>query len=215
MNKIIMPISLFQKDRDIENKKEETAQEFVNAIDIKDKFLYTRDKKVIAYIQVPPIDINLLSERERRSKAKILTAEFTSETKEFKFLAVSRPVDISPLLTEYQSLYSNTDNIKQKELLRHEMASTSNFALSGEIVERQFYFMIWEDYEDGIEMDITKRAMEFVSRFETAGIKADILSENKAIRLCNLVNNPAFVNFEETSFESTIPFLYGLHGETS
>ena len=194
-----------KKDK-IDNKKE-TAQDFVNVKDIKDKFLYTRDEKIISYIQINPIDINLLSKREKQTLARTLTAELTSERKTFKFIAVSRPVDISPLLTEYQNIISNTTNQKQKELLRHEMYSISNFALSGEVVERQFYIMLWEDYEEGIERDILKRAMEFASKLESSSIKCSILTENKIVRLCNLINNPAYTNIEDTSFEPTIPFL--------
>lgn len=194
-----------KKDK-IDNKKE-TAQDFVNVKDIKDKFLYTRDEKIISYIQINPIDINLLSKREKQTLARTLTAELTSERKTFKFIAVSRPVDISPLLTEYQNIISNTTNQKQKELLRHEIYSISNFALSGEVVERQFYIMLWEDYEEGIERDILKRAMEFASKLESSSIKCNILTENKIVRLCNLINNPAYTNIEDTSFEPTIPFL--------
>ncbi len=192
---------------DIENRKKGTAQDFVNVEDIKDKFLYTRDGKILIYIEVSPIDINLLSEREKRSQSRTLTAELTSENKPYKFIAVSRPVDISPLLIEYQNILSDTLDIKQKELLRHEMLSISNFALSGEVVERQFYFILWEDYQEGIEMDILKRAMDFVSKFESAGLNASILNQNKIVRLCNLINNPAYTNIEDTSFEPTISFL--------
>lgn len=195
-----------KKKNKIDNKKE-TAQDFVNVKDIKDKFLYTRDEKIISYIQLNPIDINLLSKREKQTLARTLTAELTSERKTFKFIAVSRPVDISPLLTEYQNIISNTTNQKQKELLRHEMYSISNFALSGEVVERQFYIMLWEDYEEGIERDILKRAMEFASKLESSSIKCNILTENKIVRLCNLINNPAYTNIEDTSFEPAIPLL--------
>ena len=195
-----------KKKNKIDNKKE-TAQDYVNVKDIKDKFLYTRDEKIISYIQINPIDINLLSKREKQTLARTLTAELTSERKTFKFIAVSRPVDISPLLTEYQNIISNITNQKQKELLRHEMYSISNFALSGEVVERQFYIMLWEDYEEGIERDILKRAMEFSSKLESSSIKCNILTENKIVRLCNLINNPAYTNIEDTSFEPTIPFL--------
>lgn len=195
-----------RKKKKIDNKKQ-TAQEFVNVIDIKDKFLYTRDGNIITYIQINPIDINLLSKREKQNLARTLTAELTSERKSFKFIAVSRPVDISPLLTEYQNIISNTNNQKQKELLRHEMYSISNFALSGEVVERQFYIMLWEEYEEGIERDILKRAMEFLSKLEGSNIKCSILSENKIVRLCNLINNPAYTNIEGTSFEREMPFL--------
>lgn len=195
-----------RKKEKTDNKKE-TAQDFVNVKDIKDKFLYTRDDQIASYIQINPIDINLLSKREKQSLSRTLTAELTSERKTFKFIAVSRPVDISPLLTEYQNIISNTNNQKQKELLRHEMYSISNFALSGEVVERQFYIMLWEDYEEGIERDLLKRAMEFASKLESSSIKCNILTQNKIVRLCNLINNPAYVNLEGTSFDVGMPIL--------
>lgn len=191
------------------DKKKQTAQDFVNVKDIKDKFLYTRDGKIISYIQINPIDINLLSKREKQSLARTLTAELTSERKTFKFIAVSRPVDISPLLNEYQNIISTSKDIKQKELLRHEMYSVSNFALSGEVVERQFHIIIWEEYEEGIERDLLKRAMDFVSKLESSGIKCSILNQSKIVRLCNLINNPAYVNLEGTSFEVEMPVLKG------
>ena len=77
-----------KKKNKIDNNKE-TAQDFVNVKDIKDKFLYTRDGKIISYIQINPIDINLLSKREKQTLARTLTAELTSERKTFKFIAVS------------------------------------------------------------------------------------------------------------------------------
>ena len=189
------------------NKKKQTAQDFVNVNDIKDKFLYTRDGNIISYIQINPIDINLLSKREKQSLAKTLTAELTSERKTFKFIAVSRPVDISPLLTEYQNIISTTKDIKQKELLRQEMYSISNFALSGEVVQRQFYIMLWEEYEERIERDLLKRTIDFLSKLESSGVKCSILNQNKIVRLCNLINNPAYVNLEETSFDVEMPVL--------
>lgn len=190
--------------------KEETAQRFVNVKDIRDKFLYTRDGKIISYIQINPFDINLLSKREKITMTKNLTAELTSERKIFKFLAISRPIDITPLLSEYQNILSQTSNQKQKELLRHEMLSISNFALSGEVVERQFYIMLWEEYEEGMERDLLKRTMDMVSKFESAGIKASILNESKIIRLCNLVNNPAYTNLEASSYDTSMPFLINM-----
>ena len=163
----------------------------------------------MTYIQVTPIDINLLSINEKTTAAKTLTSEMASERKPFKYLAVSRPVDILPLLTDYQNIINDTSDQVQKELLRHEMYALSNFALSGEVVERQFYFILWEVYEEGVERDILRRSMEFMTRLASANIKIEcnILDESKIVRLCNLVNNPAYTNIEETTFEPTIPLL--------
>lgn len=196
-----------KKSKETLNKDEQTANEFVNVKDIKDRFLYTRDGQIIMYIKINPISIDLFSEREKKQLNKTLTAELSSEQKPFKFLAVSRPVDISPLINEYTQIIASTSDQKQKDLLRNEMMVMSNYALSGDVVERQFYIMLWEKYEEGVERDLSKRGYEFVSKFESGSIRCEILKEQDIVRLCNLINNPAYSNIEDTEFEATIPIL--------
>ena len=159
------------------------------------------------YMKINPISIDLLSEREKKLLTKQLTAELSNEQKPFKFIAVSRPVDISPLINEYTQLMVTTTNQKQKDLLRNEMLVMSNYALSGEVVERQFYIMIWEQYEEGCEREISKRCYELSSKFEGSGISCEILKQQDIVRLCNLINNPAYTHMEDSSFEAAIPLL--------
>ncbi|WFD10869.1 hypothetical protein [Tepidibacter hydrothermalis] len=175
-----------------------TANEFINVKDIKDRFLYTRDGQIIMYIKINSISIDLFSDTEKEQICRALTAELSSIRKPFKFLAVSRPVDISPLINEYTQLLSETNNQKQKELLRNEMMVMSNYAISGDVVERQFYIMIWDKYHENVEKDILKECREFVNKFESGNIRCEILKEQEIVRLCNLVNNPAYVQVEDT-----------------
>lgn len=190
-----------------DKQENEIVQDFVNVKDIKDKFLYTRDNKTILYIKVSPIDINLLSKKEQKSLAKILTSQTSGIQKELRFLAVSRPVDISPLISEYQEILETTTNQKQKELLRKEILAESDYSLNGEAVERQFYFILWEDYEEDSEKELLKRGNDLVSAFNTCEIAAEILREKGIYRLCNLVNNPAYINSEDETFNTTVPLL--------
>lgn len=178
------------------NESQKTAQEFVNVKDIHDRFLYTRDGQIIAYIKIHPISIDLFSDSEKEQISKVLTAELSSVQKPFKFLAVSRPVDITPLVNEYQSLLLETTDQKQKELLRHEIMEISNFATSGEVIERNFFIMLWSRYRDGIEADLMKECQEMVQKFESVNIICDIIKEQEIVRLCNLINNPAYEVFE-------------------
>lgn len=195
------------------NNEQQTANEFINVKDIRDKYLYTRDNKIMMYVRINPIAIDLLSEREKKILTKQLTAELSAEQKPFKFLAVSRPVDISPLISDYSQLMSCTSNRKQKELLKNEMFVMSNYALSGDVVERQFYIMIWERYEDGVERDISKRCYELSSKFEGCGIPCEVLNQQDIVRLCNLVNNPAYSHIEDAGFEPSIPIITNLNSE--
>ena len=173
------------------SEKQKTAQEFVNVKDIHDNFLYTRDGQIIAYIKIHPISIDLFSDSEKEQISKVLTAELSSVQKPFKFLAVSRPVDITPLVNEYQSLLSETTDQKQKELLRNEIMEISNFATSGEVIERNFFIMVWSRYREGVESDLIKESKEMILKFESVNISSDIIKEQEIVRLCNLINNPA------------------------
>ncbi len=178
------------------NENQKTAQEFVNVKDIHDRFLYTRDGQIIAYIKIHPISIDLFSDSEKEQISKVLTAELSSVQKPFKFLAVSRPVDITPLVNEYQSLLSETTDQKQKELLRHEIMEISNFATSGEVIERNFFIMLWSRYQEGIESDLIKECQEMIQKFESVNIHCDIIKEQEITRLCNSINNPAYIYYE-------------------
>jgi len=184
------------KPADTKTQQELTAQEFVNVKDIHDRFLYTRDGQVIAYIKIHPISIDLFSDNEKEQIARVLTAELSSIQKPFKFLAVSRPVDITPLVNEYTTLLSETTDQKQKELLRNEIMEISNFATSGEVIERNFFIMLWSKYREGIELDLIKDCKEMILKFESANISCDLIKEQEIVRLCNLVNNPAYTHIE-------------------
>ena len=75
----------------------DTAQAFINVMDIKDQCLYTLDGCVMTYIGITPISTELLSEKEKAHLEISITAEFRNLNKPFKFIAVSRPIDISAL----------------------------------------------------------------------------------------------------------------------
>lgn len=183
-----------------------TAQEFINVRDVKDKYLYTKDGMVLTFLRVHAISIDLYSKSEKHSLIRQLTAELSDIQYPFKFMAVSRPVDISPLIADMQFMLKDAGD-KQKELLRQEILQMSGYALSGEIVERQFYISLWEKYEDGVEKDLFKRAVLLAEKFSGNGIGCDVLTEKEIIRLLNLVNNPSYTHLEDTEYSTSIPTL--------
>ena len=85
------------KNKDKEELAQITANEFVNVKDIRGNFLYTRDNLALAYLKIYPISTELFSKNEKRLIAKQLTVSLSSAQYPFQLLAVSRPVDISPL----------------------------------------------------------------------------------------------------------------------
>lgn len=184
----------------------QTAQQFINVRDVKDKYLYTKDGLVLIFLRVHSISIDLYSKAEKNTLIKLLTAELSDIQYPFKFMAVSRPVDISPLISDMQGMLKTADD-KRKELLRQEILQMGSYALSGEIVERQFYISLWEKSEEGAERDLLKRASLLAEKFTTNGIGCDVLAEKEIVRLLNLVNNPSYTHLEDTEFEASIPLI--------
>ena len=184
-----------------------TANEFVNVKDINGKFLYTRDNFVLSYLKILPISIDLFSKNEKKQMVRQLTAAMSSVQYPFQLIAVSRPVDISPLLSELSATLTASSDMKQKELLRQEILEMSTFAISGEVVERQFYILLWEKASDETERDLLQRIKYLSGYFSDSGIQTEILEQQEIIRLCNLINNPAYVHLENTDFDASIPIL--------
>jgi hypothetical protein len=123
-------------------------------------------------------------------------------------IAASRPVDISPVIVNLQNILSETDNSYQRELLRLEIAEMSGHAVSGEIVERQFYYYIWEKNE-GIdsEQNLLQNGKLLCECFTDCGISAEILDAQSIIRLNNLINNPEYIHLEDAESSISIPFI--------
>lgn len=205
-------IKLSEKKRAAKRKGQDdaakvTANEFVNVKDIREKFLYTRDNLALCYLKILPISIDLFSKNEKQQMIRQLTANMSAIQYPFQLLAVSRPVDISPLLSELSATLSASTDRKQKELLKQEIVEMGSFALSGEVVERQFYIKLWDKAAEGAERELLQRLKYLSGYFGDCGIQTEILEQQDIVRLCNLVNNPAYVHLEDSGFEATIPIL--------
>ena len=196
----------------MQNKKEPTvtsAQDFLNVLDIRSDVLYTMDGYMIAYMLIHPFNKDLLSDRELIKMTATLTGELSQEKKPWKFLAVSKPVDVAPILSENQQLLTNSSDAVQKKLLRNENTFMSELATSGDISERQYYMMCWEKQEDASAADVRKRMQDMANRFESVGIWAELLKKPDIIKLLNLIHNPEYVLLEDTETTALFPIMQG------
>lgn len=192
-----------------ENAAMVTAQQFINIKDSQDKYLYTCDGMIFVYLRIHAISIDLFSKSEKNVLIKTLTAELSDIQYPFKFLALSRPVDISPLITEMGDMLKEAEE-KRKEILRQEILQMGSYALSGEIVERQFYIAIWDKQDEGSERDMLKKASLLCEKFAAGGVVTDILTKKEIVRLVNLVNNPSYTHLEDAETSASIPTLKGV-----
>ncbi len=102
-----------------------------------------------------------------------------------------------------------------KDILKNEIKVVHDLSSSGDVVQRQFYFMLWETYEEGIEADLLKRINDFKNKFVTCRLSGEVLKQQEIVRLCNLINNPAYVHIEDMNADASIATIIDLYGGDS
>ncbi|MCI5667383.1 MAG: hypothetical protein MR291_01250 [Oscillospiraceae bacterium] len=81
--------------------------------------------------------------------------------------------------------------------------------VSGETTERVYYMAIWDAVSKADERSITAGAQEIAKKLSECGIGAELIDRSGIVRLCNLVNNPAYVHVESTNIDEAIALLAG------
>lgn len=185
---------------------EKTAQEFVNARDLGNNCLYTLDGMIFAFIKLEGLSLELYSRQEQKLICKNLSSALSRINRPYKYIAVSRPADISKALREYEELYGAAEG-GRKKLLKAEMRELADMVMSGETLERQHYIAIWDTIQRADEHSIVLAANDFIKKFSENGVNAELLSKTGMVRLCNLVNNPAYVHLESADIEDAISVL--------
>ena len=188
-------------------QKETTCNEEINILDIRNNSIYTKDDFVISILKINSINMQLFSKKELQQKVKDITTELFSEIKEFKFFSISRPVDVSSLIDSLMEKQNNSENQKQKNLLKKNRSETIKLTLTGDVVERQNFIIIYEKMDENAEKDLQKRGMELTQKFENCDIVVEVLDDPYLIQLCNSFTNMNFAFKEDADYEDYLPVV--------
>lgn len=172
------------------NTKELTEQELLNVIDIKGNFLYTRDNKIFVYIKINPINLQLWSVSELKEKLITYTAEFSSEDVYFSLYSISRPIELSGVIANYEKLRKSSQDLVQKRIISNTINYLQSMSSVGDAIEKQTYIILWKEMSDYAEKDLLKRANEWIKRFQNVSSNARILNEHEIVQLINGFTNP-------------------------
>lgn len=200
-----MLISNRQQRGGPKKSKQKTIQEFLNVLDIRDGMIYTKDHYLIGFLQISGRKTDLLSDREKESLNQGMTAELAAIASEWQLLALSQPEDNSALLYQYQEQLVETSDPIRKKLLREAIRYQNELLLSGENMERQFYLKLWEYQKEGVEKELQERLHQYRRCFEDNGYTCDMVSQEEAVLLCNLVHNPAAVLYDPDEIKTDLP----------
>lgn len=199
MKEVILIIKLFQK-----NKNTQSLNQFLNIKDIKGNYLYTLDEQVISFIKVNPMNIELLSDKELESKMDFESIEFSNEQFPYKIIVIPRAVDISDYIREQEELRNKLTNDVCIEIINNRIISTTEMIENKNIIENEFYIMIFDANKDNIEVELNKRANNWISRLKNCGLKSEILEERDIILLVKSFTIPEFARTEGTDYRDNI-----------
>jgi len=195
---------VYQKNKE----KEISCNDKINILDIRNNTIYTKDNAIVMAIKIHSINIQLFSEKELENKVKDLTIELTKDLKEIKFLSISRPVDVTAVINNLTNILTDSQNEKQKILLKNNIRETRRLTVSGDVVERQNFITMYNNYSDIAGKELLKMVMDLADKFNNCGIKAEILKEQELLQLCNSVLNINFAFKEDVEdYLEVIPFM--------
>ena len=190
----------------LKNKKDITLNEFLNIKDIpKDKnYLITLDDQMILFLKVYPINNDLLSEDELESKMDLMSVEFSNEQYPYKILVIPRTVDISEHIHEQENLKNNCNDDVSRKIVEQRIKFTSNFVADKDIIENEFYLLIWTRNSDNAELELNKRADTWINRFRNCELESEVLKETDIILVAKSFTIPEFARKEGTDYRDNI-----------
>lgn len=198
MKEVIL-IKLFQR-----NKKIQSLNEFLNIKDIKENYLYTLDEQVISFIKVNPMNIELLSDKELESKMDLSSIEFSNEQYPYKIMVIPRAVDISDYIREQEELKDKLTDDICIEIINNRIISITEMIENKNIIENEFYIMIFESNKNNVEIELNKRANNWINRLKNCGLKSELLEERDIILLIKSFTIPEFARLEGTDYRDNI-----------
>lgn len=188
----------------LKKEKIQSLNEFINIKDIKGNYLYTLDEQVILFIKVEAINIELLSDEEKEQKMNLASIEFAQEQFPYKIIVIPRAVDISEHIREQEELKKQVDDDICIEIINDRIIATTELVENKNIIENEFYIMIFNYNKDNIENELNRRANNWINRLNNCDYKAKILNERDIIMLIKSFTIPEFARVEGTDYTDNI-----------
>ena len=190
--------------------KGETANDFMNTKNIRRQVLFTKDDKRCSYIEIEPVNIDLLSDKDMASITESLTAELSELRYPFKYYALSKPEDNRSIMAQYSKIIQSTDDPVIRNILRNEIQQRQTQVQNAEMPTRKYYFHLWADRET--DEEFKKRVESLREKLDNCGIKAKIISPTEIVEFIEMVANPQYAVPEDLKPEINFSFLIKQYG---
>jgi len=183
-----------------QSSKEQKANDFTNVKDIKDIFLYTKDNFIMCYLQVYPLNIDLMTKEDLKAKTEHFTSTFKDDRKKFVYFTLPREIDLDQYKNELKEIYNDEmANPGRKRILREMILECVELSSNEENYEHQHFIKIWGKiglHKEDTERELKERIEEFKTRYLMNEITVEIIKGQKILKMCNLFSNAIQAPYE-------------------
>lgn len=188
----------------VKNKKDISLNEFLNIADItEDNCIVTIDGFILMILNVKPQNFGLLSEKELVNKMNSMSVEFANERYSYKILVIPKIVDITETIKEQEELKQKVNNEIFRKIINNRINFLQNFISDKEIIENDFFLIIWEKESEKAKIELQKRANNWKNRLRNCELKSEILNREELIYLIKTFNLPNYKN-EDNDYKNHI-----------
>jgi len=181
--------------------RERTANQWMPISDIDGSIVYRKDGCLVGMLRVQPLNIDLLSDRERRSKVSTFTEELNGEKDHLQIFCIGRPVDLNNYLDWLQNKAKQETDYTRKRLLNNFVKEATYKASSGDTIERRFYIVISKQNENKAAADLLNRLSELRRKLSTVGLISNICKDDELLDVYSLFSHPIQASFERASLD--------------
>ena len=187
----------------LKKQKDISLNEFLNIADIEDNCITTIDGFILMILNIKAQNFGLLSEKELVNRMNSMSVEFSNERYPYKILIIPKIVDITETIKEQEELKQKVDNVIFREIIENRINFLQNFVSDKEIIENDFFLIIWEKESEKAKIEIQKRANNWKNRLRNCELKSEILNREELIYLIKTYNLPNYKN-EDNDYKNHI-----------
>ncbi len=174
--------------------------------DIRGNIMVRRDGLIVAVLKVEPVNISLLSEKEKRKIIASLHEVINGCHYPMQWLSLGRSVDLDGYITLLERKAQEAQDFTRKKLLKGYIRQAAEMAAGGDTLERRFYILLSQPAGAFREEELLNRARELAGDIQGAGLKAALCGEKQMIELLFTFFQPAQSAFEKAP-ETSGPYL--------
>lgn len=188
------------------NPRQQTTLDFLNVEAIENKLLWTKDKRLFAFLRLKGKDNSLLTLEEHKKTTQQLAQDLSGQREPFQIISLPRTVDTDGMIQELKDLRSTSRNDAQLRLLTGEIAALEQMAEDG-AKEPLIFLKIWQTAAPNTDRTLMERAATIADRLTNNQISAHIMDDEEILHLCRIYAELGV--WQNEKIDTDIPLLPG------